>query len=401
MLTTGSTFNSSGRSRGRIIEFGGPSSVAAYTTAVSLHAHTNRSREVMTAVAPYIDRIPIVAALARREMRAYERRNGCPIDFGKGWWQPPVRPEDVLASERTQIAALGLRPLVSITDHDTIDAGLSLASRWPNAAVPVSFEWTVPIARGFLHLGVHNLPPESSADIFRTLIAFTRGSSDASLGDLLDLLVALPQTLLVLNHPLWDLAAIGSGDHIALVRSFLSQYRGRIHALELNGYRSCHENSGVVALAGAYGLPLISGGDRHGCAVNSLLNLTTATSFGEFAREVRDGRRSTVLVMPAYREALVDRKLAVASDAVRDYPSHPHGQRRWFDRVWYERDGVVRSLSDVWRNGGPFWVRSAVGLFDVATRTPLLPALRVFVWLAGASLSGRVPPPPESIEFTG
>jgi len=31
-------------------------------------------------------------------------------------------------------------------------------------------------------------------------------------------------------------------------------------------------------------VPLVSGGNRHGCAPNALLNLTTASSFGAFAR---------------------------------------------------------------------------------------------------------------------
>jgi hypothetical protein len=346
----------------------------------------------MADIPPYLDRIPVVAALARREMRAYERRNGKPIDFTKGWWHPPLGPEDVLASERAQIVSLGLQPLVSITDHDTIDAGLELAATWPAAEVPLSFEWTVPCARGFLHLGVHNLSPRDGAGMFRALAAFTQGSRPGCLSDLLDMLNARLETLLVLNHPLWDLAGIGAADHLALVRNFIAEYGDRVHALELNGYRSWRENTSVMALARACGLPLVSGGDRHGCAPNSLLNLTDAASFGAFAREIRETRRSVVLVLPAYREALVARKLAVASDAMRAYPLHPRGQQHWTDRVAYERDGVARPLSHYWRGGPPLWVRSAVGMFDVATRAPLLPALRLCVWLAGASQSDRVWP---------
>ena len=148
----------------------------------------------------------------------------------------------------------------------------------------------------------------------------------------------------------------------------------------------------MIQLAAAVSLPMISGGDRHGCAPNSLLNLTKATSFGAFAREIREKRQSVILVMPEYREALVARKLAVAADAMRLYPSYPSGQQHWTDRVSYERDGVVRPLSAHWPGGGPLWVRSAMRAFQLATSAPLLPLLCTFVWLVGASSSGNAVP---------
>jgi hypothetical protein len=198
--------------------------------------------------------------------------------------------------------------------------------------------------------------------------------------------------LVVLNHPLWDLAGIGPVDHASLIRRFLDEHRARIHALEVNGYRSWTENVGAIGLADAVSLPIVSGGDRHGCAPNALLNLTRATSFGEFASEIRQQRRSVVLVMPEYRQPLVARKLAVASDALREYPSYPRGQQRWFDRVSYELDGETRCLSDRWPKGGPWWVRCATRAFEITTSARLLPALRLLVWLAGASTSDQTSP---------
>jgi hypothetical protein len=116
--------------------------LAPFTTAVSLHAHTRYSREVMALIPSYLDRIPVVAPLARREMQAYARRHGRPIDFSKGWWNPPVEPGEVVASESEQIAGtLGLAPIVSITDHDTIEATrrtpcrFLVSGRFPSAAV--------------------------------------------------------------------------------------------------------------------------------------------------------------------------------------------------------------------------------------------------------------------------
>lgn len=341
-------------------------------------------------VPPYLERIPVIAPLARREMDEYERDHGEPIDFTKAWWHPPIGPEDLLASETSQITrALGLTPIVSITDHDNIDAPLTLQLTRPLRTVPLSFEWTVPCGRGFLHLGVHNLPHDTGVETFRTLARYTECPDAARLTDLLERLGSHPETLLVLNHPVWDLAGVGLSAHLSLVRQFLVDHGERIHALELNGYRSWRENTEVITLADAFDFPLISGGDRHGRAPNSLLNLTTTASFGDFAREIREQRRSAILVMPEYRKSLVSRKLAVASDAMRTYPTYPDGQQHWSDRISYEQDGITLPLSATWPGGGPWWVRLAVRIFATATRMPLQPALRLLVRLAGASMSDR------------
>jgi hypothetical protein len=348
----------------------------------------------MAVVPPYLDRIPLVAPLVRRELRAYEQRNQEAIDFSRGWWCPPVDAAGVLASETNQIRrVLGLHPIVSITDHDSIDAPLALRARAPAARdLPLSVEWTVPFERGFLHLGVHNLAPARAEEIFAALSAHSKLQAFADLTELLELLAGDPETLVVMNHPLWDLAGLGAVEHAALLRRFLDQHRRRIHAIEVNGYRSWTENVGAIALASAVSLPVVSGGDRHGCAPNALLNLTAATSFGEFAAEIREHGPSVVLVMPEYRQSLVARKLAVASDALRAYPSYPPGQQRWTDRVLYERNGETRCLAEEWPGGGPWWVRCATRAFTIATSAPLLPAVRLMVWLAGASTSHQPDP---------
>jgi hypothetical protein len=355
-------------------------------TVVSLHAHTNLSRESVTLLPSYLDRIPVIGAMARREMRAYEQRNGRPIDFTKGWWHPPVTANQVLASESAQIERLGLRPLVSITDHDSVDAGLSLIGT-AAGEVPISFEWTVPYGRGFLHLGIHNLPRDTALAVFATLETFTSQTASASLADMLDLVTSRPETLVVLNHPLWDLAGVGADTHLEMAHRFVRESRCWLHAIELNGYRSWEENAGAADFARACGLPVISGGDRHGCAPNSLLNVTNAASFAEFVAEVRDDAHSVVLLMPEYREPLVARKMAVAADVMRANPSHPAGQPLWTDRISYEDDGVIRPLSAEWPDGGPLWARSAIRLFEASARDPWVQATRVCVWLAGASRS--------------
>jgi hypothetical protein len=375
--------------------FHGKTALDGYTTAVSLHAHTNRSRETMRDLPRYFNRIPIVARRLQRELRDYEQRNREPLDFARAFWRPPLFPEAVLQSEWSQIAdSLGLKPVVSITDHDNIDASLELQRSHSLTRVPISFEWTVPYHRGFFHLGVHNLPTAGSARVFADLSAYTRAPEPAELRELLTALNRYPEILVVLNHPLWDLAGVGPAEHVALLRRFVNDHGERLHAVEVNGYRSRRENDGAAALAEQSGLPLISGGDRHGCAPNSVLNLTRAPSFGAFTREVREDRRSVVLLMPQYRGTLIARKLAVAADTVRRYPSHPAGQQRWTDRMTYESEGVTQSLSEHWAEdgGGPFWVRSVVRAFQLVTSRPLLPLAYRLASLARDSRSDHLSP---------
>ena len=121
-------------------------------------------------------------------------------------------------------------------------------------------------------------------------------------------------------HPLWDLAGVGHDEHVRQLRRFLAAHRRQLHAIELNGYRSRKENAGAQALALSARLPLISGGDRHGCAPNAILNITRARSFSEFAAEVRTGA-SEVVIMPEYLQNLTTRKLTAASDILKRYDS--------------------------------------------------------------------------------
>ena len=370
-----------------LMDFSDMASLAGYTAAVSLHAHTGWSKEGMKDVSHYFDRIPLVRRFVRRELDDYARRNNEAVDFTRAWWHPPVDTASVLESETSQIAKrLGLAPIVSITDHDTIEGNLELQQNQANSVVPISCEWTVPFHDGFFHLGVHNLPPGRARDVFARLSRHTRDPRAGELSRLLDDLNEDPEILIVLNHPLWDLAGVGSAHHVTLVRRFLIECRHVIHALELNGYRSWQENVGVQALQQECPLPLISGGDRHGRAPNALLNLTTASCFGAFAREIRERGSSHILVMPEYRTSLVSRKLATATDAMQRHPGY-EGRERWTDRIWYDERGLAQPLSAEWPDGGPFWVRAAMTAFIVAASRPLRPLMRVLVWCAGASRS--------------
>jgi len=164
----------------------------------------------------------------------------------------------------------------------------------------------------------------------------------------------------VLNHPLWDEKQIGVTEHERALKLLLSCVGDRLHALEVNGLRSFPENRRVIDLGAATGRPVISGGDRHGCEPNAILNLTEASTFEEFAAEVRSGR-SHVVFMPQYREPVSWRTVQTVVDVLRDYPGNMEGRRTWTQRVYYRQpDGEPLPISALWPNGNGPKIFSAV-----------------------------------------
>jgi hypothetical protein len=91
---------------------------------------------------------------------------------------------------------------------------------------------------------------------------------------------------------------------------FLDQHARWIHALEINGFRSWQENQTVIELAENIGKPIISGGDRHCCQSNTMVNITDAASFDEFVAEIRLDRFSRIAVTAEYHLSLPVRQYA-------------------------------------------------------------------------------------------
>jgi hypothetical protein len=219
--------------------------------------------------------------------------------------------------------------------------------------IPVSVEWSAPYGgMQSFHLGVHNLPSARAAQWMATLTEFTANPSDARLTEILVALNREPNVLVVFNHPMWDLYLIGKEKHQFLVGEFLQKNGAWIHALELNGLRNWDENRTVRRLAEKWNMLLIAGGDRHGVEPNANINLTNATTFTEFVREVRRGKKSHVLFMPQYAGPWKHRILQSTIDAVRHYPEFPQGSRTWDERVYHpDANGAIRPLSELWPGG--------------------------------------------------
>jgi hypothetical protein len=126
-------------------------------------------------------------------------------------------------------------------------------------------------------------------------------------------------------------------------------------------------------------LPIVTGGDRHGCKPNTVINLTNAKTFSEFAEEIRETKRSQVVLMPEYKEPLHSRQLQSFGEILKHYPEFPEGRRRWFDRVHFDvGDGLgARKLSVHWERGGPTWLRWATWTLGVLGHERLRPVFRL------------------------
>ncbi len=320
----------------------------AFRTGVSLHGHTLHSQEKLDFIYRLAVQIaPIRAALHRGE-EVYRRHHGSPLDLTRAWWTPPLSAYDAWSLETKHITdTFGLAPLVSLSDHDNIDAPILLQHREECRPMPVSVEWTVPYGGTFFHLGVHNIPLETARATMAELAAFTAQNSRVPLVDLLRALAANRDTLIVFNHPNWDENKIGEEAHRAAARQFAAAYKQYLHAFELNGLRPWSENGTVVDLARHFDKPVISGGDRHGLEPNTILNLSSSRTFPEFVEEIRDGY-SHVLLTRQYLEPLAMRILQNVEDVLRDYDRHIYG-RHWSDRAFYLcDDGIVRPLGVLW-----------------------------------------------------
>ena len=328
-----------------------------FRTGVSLHSHTNHSRETLDFLANFGNQYPVIRPLLSRLERRSEQMHGVRVNYAASYWTPPMTPKLAFDLESLQIEKLNVAPMVSLTDHDNIEAPMLLRTVPSARQIPVSVEWTVPCGEQSFHLGVHNLPSARAREWMATLAEYTANPGDARLSEILIALNEEPNVLVVFNHPLWDLYLIGIERHEFMVGAFLQKHGAHLHALELNGLRNWDENRAVRRLAEKWNMLLISGGDRHGVEPNANINLTNASSFTGFVHEIRREKKSDILFMPQYAEPWKHRILQSTIDAVRPYPEFPQGSRTWDERVYHpDENGVARPLSELWPGGTAPWM---------------------------------------------
>jgi hypothetical protein len=337
-----------------------PAAAHGYRTAVSLHSHTVHSRESLDFIPRVLRKVRPVHALMAAACERRRAQSGHAVAFDRAFWRPPLNALAAHTLEAAQIAdSLGLRPLISITDHDDLEACADL--RTLGIQAPFSLEWTVPYGATIFHIGVHNLPPASARGLQAEMARYTAAPEPGLLASLLAELDRMPNVLIVLNHPFCCEFRIPREVHVVELRRFLAAHGARIHALELNGLQPASDNRATSQLAVELGFPVISGGDRHCLEPNANLNLTNAASLDEFIDEIRRDRLSRVLFLPQYREPLAARYIEFIWHAVKPYPESP-GRERWLDRVYYDHEtGGVQALSVLWPNGGPWALRQFIG----------------------------------------
>lgn len=347
-----------------------------FRTGVSLHSHTLHSRESLNFISAAAARMPLLAAAIRHGERRFLKVHGVPLDFNRGWWTPPLSAHQAWSLEKGQLVDLDLNPLVSLTDHDDIEAPVSLQLLEECRTTPISVEWTVPYGATFFHLGVHNLPPACARKHFADMKAYRLAPNPACLPQILEDLSSIPEVLVVFNHPLWDESGIGRRAHQEAVDTFLVRHKQFIHAFELNGLRPWAENYDAVLLAKQHAKAVVSGGDRHGFEPNATVNLTNAGTFEEFAEDVRDGI-SDVLILPHYRESHASRIAHNMIDILRTQEQHVHGWKLWSDRAFYQlENGKTQSLTEWFGPRTPLAVTAFVRTLEFAAAPPVRRWLR-------------------------
>jgi len=337
-----------------------PSTAAGARAGVSLHSHSEYSKEALDFVPGIARRIPLVSRCFDLAVARYQREHGRPLDFASCYWRPPLSPAAVIDCERAQIARrFDLPAYVSLTDHDTLEGPKRLLATGA-LETPLSVEWTVRVEGAEFHLGVHNIDPTIVEEAGRAMAAITAGLAGDRLGEILDWLVETPSTFVVLNHPFWDMAGIGALKHEGTLLRFMRTHRHRIHGLEINGYRRWSENRRVLPLSEGFGIPVVAGGDRHGRLPNAVVNLTPAMSLAEFAVDLRAGRRTDCAIFPEYWDPFAARLLQGARDAL-GYDRHHHaGRRAWSDRVFFQSAQGEQAVSSIWPDGAPLWLRGSI-----------------------------------------
>lgn len=366
-------------------------------TGVSLHCHTEHSKEMLDFIPHYAVKLPIIAQFYRKERDRYREKEGKGIDFSTAYWSPPLPAHGVYEIEKRQIENAGLNSIVSLTDHDSIHANIEINRSEP---APISLEWTVPFEFGYFHVGVHNLPPDRAVEIRDALLEYTfdtRLHSNERLTAMFAMLGEIPSVLVILNHPLWDIEMVGPERHELLLKNFIREHGRWIHAFEINGFRSWSENKAVIEMAEALGIPAATGGDRHGCKPNTVINLTHSATFDEFVEEIRKSKRSDVVLMPEYEHPIHSRQLQSFSEILKHYPDFADHRRRWFDRVFFDvgnGKGIVSLAEHGWKRGGPTWLRAAIWTLGVLGSPTMRPVFR-----AARKRVDRVPRDPAKARF--
>ena len=107
-----------------------------FRAGVSLHSHTNQSRETLDFLANFGNQFPVMRPIISRMERRAEQMHGIRIDYAASYWTPPMTPKLAFDLESRQIEkaqprrhGLALRP----RQHQGAHASAHGAQRAPDS----------------------------------------------------------------------------------------------------------------------------------------------------------------------------------------------------------------------------------------------------------------------------
>jgi hypothetical protein len=263
-----------------------PQPAREFEFAVSLHNHSEHSIENLGSLNEVV-KLGFMRPFRGVLQSAFGLAQIPDLNYSEIYYRPPLTAEDVFLMELASAAPLGFDGIhVGITDHDEVAGSVELLRRHPECAHrnPLGEELSFRFQDYLFHLGITGLPEPGVAEIHASLQAAARANR---LDDLFEILRA-SECLVVFNHPLVPWGK-DRGRKIP-AEELLLRYGWAIHALEYNGMRSREENDRVLQLAQHVNKPVVGGGDSHLLLASSVLSLTRAGSFADFAAEVKEGR---------------------------------------------------------------------------------------------------------------
>src|ERR1039458_7680790 len=97
-----------------------------FRTGVSLHSHTNQSKETLDFLANLGNQYPMIRPLLSQLENRSEQMHGVKVNYAESYWTPPMTPKLAFDLETRQIEKLDIAPMVSISDPDNIKAPMLL-----------------------------------------------------------------------------------------------------------------------------------------------------------------------------------------------------------------------------------------------------------------------------------
>jgi hypothetical protein len=272
-----------------------PHPAQEFAYAVSPHNHSQHSIENM-AFLNQVVKLRFMRPLRGVLQTAFGLAGIADLNYADIFYRSPLSVEDVYRTESASAAEFGFKGVhLGITDHDEAAGSIELLRTHPEEAhcCPLGEEISIYFDDYLFHLGVTGMPEAGIEGLHQNL---QQAARERRLDDLFEMLRA-SGSLVVFNHPL-----VPWGKHPGRkipAEELLAKYGWAIHALEYNGMRSREENDRVLQLAQQVGKPVVGGGDSHLLLASSVLSVTQAASYEEFAAEVKEGR-AVPLLLPTF-----------------------------------------------------------------------------------------------------